>query len=113
MTYINGAIIPVKAGEKAKFAESAKKMAGVFKEMGALDCVDAWGVDVPDGKVTDMKRAVAAEAGETIVYSWIIWPDKATSDAAMAKMRSDPRMASIDMPGDMRRMIFGGFEPLY
>lgn len=113
MTYINGALIPVKTGEKEKFAAAAKKMSGVFKEMGALDCADAWGVDVPGGKVTDMKRAVAGEAGETIVFSWIIWPDKATSDAAMASMRNDPRMMSIDMPGDMQRMIFGGFEPLY
>ncbi len=46
------------------------------------------------------------------MFSWIDWPDKATRDAGMAKVRHDPRMAPDGQPMslDGRRMILGGFE---
>jgi uncharacterized protein YbaA (DUF1428 family) len=113
MAYISGGVLPVKTAEKAKFLEATLKRAAIFRELGATDVMDAWGVDVPNGKVTDFKRAVKAEADETVVFSWMVWPDKATADTAMEKMRADPRMAAIDMPANMQRMIFGGFEALY
>jgi uncharacterized protein YbaA (DUF1428 family) len=113
MAYISGGVIPVKTAEKEKFVKATLQLADIFRELGATEVVDAWGVDVPDGKVTDFKRAVKAEPDETVVFSWMKWPDKATADAAMAKMQTDPRMASIDMPANMQRMIFGGFQPLY
>lgn len=113
MTFVNGAVIPVRTTDKEKYRKAAVLMSAWFRKNGATAVVDAWGVDVPDGKITDFKRAVKAEADETIVYSWIVWPDKATSDAAMAKMPTDPAMKAVDMPGDMQRMIFGGFEPMY
>lgn len=76
------------------------------------------GDDVPDGKVTDFRGAVKAEDGETVCFSWIEWPDKATRDAVFAQMeemmktdeRFDPKK-NIP-PFDGKRMIFGGFEPV-
>jgi len=76
------------------------------------------GDDVPDGKVTDFRRAVQAQPDETVVFSWIEWPDKATRDAAMARMEgvmeTDDRLspATNPMPFDGKRMIFGGFSPV-
>ena len=113
MTYIQGAVIPVKTADKSSYPASIKLISAMFKENGALATMDAWGVDVPDGKVTDFKKAVNATADESVVFSWMIWPDKATAEAASMKMRSDPRMNSAPMPFDMQRMIFGGFEPLH
>jgi uncharacterized protein YbaA (DUF1428 family) len=86
--------------------------------MGATHIVEAWQDDVKDGKITDFRRAVQATADESIVFSWITWPDKATRDAAMAKMMSgelnDPRMdpEKNPMPFDGMRLIFGGFTPV-
>ncbi len=67
---------------------------------------------MPHGKVTDFHRAVAATEGETVVFSWIEWPDKATRDAGMEKVRHDPRMEpdGQPIPLDGKRMILGGFE---
>ena len=38
---------------RTPIATMAQKMAGKFKDYGALRVVEAWGDDVPDGKVTD------------------------------------------------------------
>lgn len=69
---------------------------------------------MPAGKQTDFQRAVQAKPDETVVFSWIEWPDKATRDAGMEKMMKDPRMnmAAELMPFDGKRMNFGGFAPV-
>ena len=116
--YIDGFVIPVLAENRQAFIDHATNADSLFMEMGALRVVECWGDDVPEGKVTDFRRAVDATASESIVFSWIEWPDKATRDAAFAKMMSedfsDPRMdqAKNLMPFDGKRMIFGGFVPV-
>ena len=73
--------------------------------------VECWGDDVMDGKVTDLKKAVRAHDDETVVLSWVWWPDKATCDAAAGKIMADDRMKpDRPMPFDGQRMIYAGFE---
>ena len=110
--YIDGFVVPVPTGRKADYLKLAQKMWPLFKEFGALRMTECWGNDVPKGKVTDFYGAVKAEDGETVVFSWIVWPDKATRDAGGKKMMEDPRMKAVgeEMPFDGKRMIFGGFE---
>ena len=90
----------------------------IFTEMGATRVVEAWGDDVPEGETTDFRKAVNATPEETVVFSWIEWPDKSTRDAAMQKMMSedfdDERLNSEKnpMPFDGKRMVFGGFETI-
>jgi uncharacterized protein YbaA (DUF1428 family) len=118
MPYIDGFVIAVPKANKEKFIEHANKGDSVFIELGATRIVECWGDDVPEGKVTDFRRAVQATADEAVVFSWVEWPDKATRDGAMAKMgdltKTDPRMnpESNPMPFDGKRMIYGGFSPV-
>jgi uncharacterized protein YbaA (DUF1428 family) len=118
MAYVDGFVIAVPTANKQKFTDHAAMADPVFMELGATHIVEAWEDDVKHGKVTDFRRAVQATADESIVFSWISWPDKATRDAAMAKMMSgelnDPRMdpAKNPMPFDGMRLIFGGFTPV-
>jgi uncharacterized protein YbaA (DUF1428 family) len=102
----------VPEANKTAYLDHARTTHTLFKEQGALRIVDAWGDDVPDGKVTDFKRAVQAKDGEAIVFSWIEWPDKATRDAGMAALMEDERMNALAMPFDGKRMIYGGFTSL-
>jgi uncharacterized protein YbaA (DUF1428 family) len=92
MTYIDGFVIPVPAGKKDAYREMAAKAAAVFQEFGALEVVETWGDDVPHGKITDFYRAVGAEEGENVVFSWIVWPSKEVRDEGNKKVMADPRM---------------------
>lgn len=116
--YVDGFVIAVPTANKQKFIEHAKKGDAVFMELGATRILECWGDDVPAGKVTDFRRAVNATTEESVVFSWIEWPDKATRDAGMSKMmemmKTDPRMnpQTNPMPFDGARLIFGGFSPV-
>lgn len=110
--YIDGMLSAVPDGRKADFQAFAAKGAALFEEHGALRVVDAWGDDVPDGKLTDFKGAVKAEPGETVVFSWIEWPSKAVRDAAWAGLMQDPRMKAMSLPFDGKRSVHAGFAPL-
>jgi uncharacterized protein YbaA (DUF1428 family) len=112
--YADGYVVPVPKGNKKAYRELAAKMAEVLKEYGATRVVEAWGDDVPDGKVTDFRRAVKAKDGETVVFSFVEWPDKATRDAAWPKIMEDKRMQPDrgKMPFDGQRMFWGGFKPI-
>jgi uncharacterized protein YbaA (DUF1428 family) len=112
MSYVDGFVIPVPTGKKQAYRDMAAKAAELFKEYGAIRVVECWGDDVPDGKVTDFKRSVNAQAGEAVVFSWIVWPSKEVRDSANAKIKDDPRMMPPEMPFDGQRMIFGGFNVL-
>lgn len=114
MTYYTGSIAAVPTTNKQKYIEHATAAWPLFQYHGATRMVEAWGVDVPRGKVTDFHAAVNARDDETVVFSWIAWPCKAAADAAWQGMDSDPAMGEMpQMPFDGTRMIFGGFAPVF
>lgn len=113
MTYYSGFLLAVPTANKQKYIDHARMAWPYFQKVGALRMVEAWGEDVPHGKVTDFYMATKAKDDESVVFSWIEWPDRATADAAFAKMMSDPEMEKMaDMPFDGMRMMWGGFEPV-
>ena len=118
MSYIDGFVIAVPTANKQKFIEHARLVDTIFTDLGATRVVECWADEVPEGKITDFGKAVQATADESIVFSWIEWPNKKTRDAAMKKMMSkDFKDARMDMeknpmPFDGKRLIFGGFQPV-
>ena len=114
MAYIDGFIVPVPTANKQAYLEMATKINALFKEHGALEIVENWGTDVPEGKLTSFTMAVKREDSETIVFSWIKWPSKAVRDEAWGTLMQNPLMQPGAMPPvfDGKRMIFGGFETM-
>ena len=114
MSYVDGFLMAAPTARKQDYIEMARKAAVLFKEYGAIRVVETWGDDVPDGSVTDFKKAVQADADETVVFSWIEWPSKEVRDAGNAKMMTDERILppAMEMVFDGKRMIYGGFAPI-
>ncbi|MEO5775230.1 MAG: DUF1428 domain-containing protein [Sphingomicrobium sp.] len=111
--YVDGFVVPVPEAKREAYRELAAKMAKVFRQHGALRVVEAIADDVSHGEVTDFYRAVKAEDGETVVFSFIEWPDKATRDEAWQKIMADETMKPDgEMPFVGQRMFWGGFDKI-
>ncbi|MBC5785773.1 DUF1428 domain-containing protein [Ramlibacter sp. USB13] len=112
MSYVDGFVLAVPTANKDKYRAMAQVGAEVFRELGALQVVECWGDDVPEGKVTSFPMAVQRKPEETVVFAWITWPSRAVRDEGMKKSMDHPRMREFmnNMPFDGQRMIFGGFE---
>ncbi|MEO1480813.1 MAG: DUF1428 domain-containing protein [Myxococcota bacterium] len=110
-TYLDGYVAAVPTKNREKFIDHSNAAAVVFREYGALKVVECWGDDVPEGEVTSMPMAVKCKEGETVCFSWILWPSKEVRDRAWEVLMKDERMLAMqDMPFDGKRMIYGGFE---
>jgi uncharacterized protein YbaA (DUF1428 family) len=110
--YIDGYIVAVPRANRETYRRVAAQAAEQFAKLGALRTVEAWEDDVPEGKVTDFHRAVKAEPGEAVIFSWVEWPSKTVRDAAWKRFMEDNPMTE-EMPFDGQRMIYGGFVPLH
>ena len=112
MNYVDGFVAAVPLANREIYRQHAEKAAAVFREHGALNVVECWGDDVPEGKLTSFSMAVKREADETVVFSWITWPSRQVRDEAWKKVMADPRLKSDSnpMPFDGKRLIYGGFE---
>ena len=112
MTYIEGFVTAVLTDKKEEYRQHAADAAPIFKEFGVTRMVENWGDDLPEGEVTDYKRAVKAKDDEAVVYSYVEWPNKPTRDAAWATSMADESMKGQPMPFDGQRSFWGGFQPM-
>ncbi|MBK8200540.1 MAG: DUF1428 domain-containing protein [Acidobacteria bacterium] len=112
---IDGMVLPVPADKRADYIAASKQMAELFLEHGATSVVDAWADDVPQGKVNSFHTAILEKPGETVVFSWINWPNAEVQKKAWETVMGDPRMEKYNpatVGADMGRMIFGSFSPI-
>lgn len=112
MSYVDGFVVAVPTQNKEKYRKHATLAGEAFKEHGALELIECWGDDVPNGELTSMPMAVQCQDDETVVFSWVVWPSKTMRDEAMPKVMADPRCSNEQnpMPFDAKRMIYGGFD---
>jgi uncharacterized protein YbaA (DUF1428 family) len=117
--YVQGFLVPVPGGNKDAYHKAAAAMWEIMKDYGATRVIEAWQDDVPHGKQTDFFRAVKAEDGEIVVFSFVEWQSREACDGAHDKMMQDERMKQFmgdnpdaKPPFDGRRMIYGGFKPI-
>jgi uncharacterized protein YbaA (DUF1428 family) len=116
MPYVDGFVVPVPKKNIEAYRAAAEKMGQVWKEHGALEYHEYIADDVKPGKFTSFPQSVDLKDDETVVFSWIVYPDRATRDRVNEKVMADPRikdeMSPDNMVFDGKRMIFGGFSPL-
>jgi uncharacterized protein YbaA (DUF1428 family) len=114
MPYVDGFVLPVPKKNLAAYRQMARKAGTIWREHGALEVRECVGDDVKVGKLTSFPQSVKLKAGETVVFSWIVYKSRAHRDLVNAKVMKDPRLAKMMdpkfMPFDAKRMIYGGFS---
>lgn len=114
--YVDGFVVPVPKKNLAAYKRMSRKAGKLWKEFGALDYVECVADDVKPGKSTSFPQSVKLEAGEVVVFSWIVYKNRKQRDSVNAKVMKDPRMAPMmdakTMPFDGKRMFWGGFKTI-
>ncbi|SFC56441.1 DUF1428 domain-containing protein [Massilia yuzhufengensis] len=128
MSYIDCFMAPVPRANMAAYEALARLSAKVVKEYGALSVMECWideagpdaqtyhGTETRQSQVEYPSFVTAAGAGpdDTVVISYVAWPDKATRDTGMEKLTSDPRMQFGGQAPvfDGKRLTAAGFRPI-
>ncbi len=116
MRYVDGYVLPLPKKNVEAYRRMARKAAKVWREHGALECVECIADDVKPGKRTSFPQSVKLKPGETVVFSYIVYKSRAHRDRVNAKVMKDPRLAKMmdpkAMPFDAKRMFWGGFKTL-
>lgn len=112
--YVDGFVVPVPKKNLAKYRKMAKLFGKVCREHGALEYVECVADDVKKGKVTSFPRSVKLKAGETVIFSYVVYKSRAHRNSVNKKVMKDPRiMKTMDpkkLPFDGMRMFWGGFK---
>ena len=112
--YLDLFVVPVPKKNIAAYRLQAEVFLKVWRENGALSCIEVEADDAPLGKVTSFPQSVALKPDETVFVGIMSYRDRAHRDEVNARAMKDPRMAGMNpksMPFDGSRMFFGGFKP--
>ena len=113
-SYTDLFVVPVPKKNIETYRQQAELFVTVWREHGALSCIEVEADDAPAGKVTSFPQSVALKPDETVFVGIITYRSRVHRDEVSAKAMKDPRMAGMKpetMPFDGRRMFFGGFKP--
>ena len=111
--YVDGFVLPVPKNKVDEYRKIARAAGKVWREHGALEYVEAVAEDVQPGKLTSFPQSVDAKRNETVIFAWITYRSRKHRDSVNEKVMADPRIADMDpkdMPVDMSRLIYGGFD---
>ena len=114
--YVDGFLLPVPKKKLEAYRQISAKAGKVWREHGALEYRECVGEDLNNkpGMHAAFPRLVKAKPGETVVFSWIVYKSRAHRDRVNKRVMKDPRLAKMmdpkNMPFDLKRMAYGGFE---
>lgn len=117
MSYVDGFVIPVKKENLEAYRKMAEKGAQVWMDHGALDYKECVLDDSNESEwCTTFEKATSSKEDETIIFSYILYKDRAHRDAVNAKVMADERLKDActpeTTPFDFKRVAYGGFKSI-
>lgn len=115
MRYVDGFLLAVPKRKLQIYRRIAQRAGRLWREHGALEYRECVGDDLKVTFGASFARTAKLKAGETAVFSWIVYKSRAHRDRVNAKVMKDVRMQKLmkdPMPFDMKRMSSGGFKVL-
>ncbi|HWL93577.1 MAG TPA: DUF1428 domain-containing protein [Phycisphaerae bacterium] len=116
MSYVDGFVLPVPKKNLPAYKRLAVKAGKIWKEYGALDYKECAADDLNVPMCLPFTKIVKLKAGETIMFSYIVYKSRAHRDRVNAQVMKDPRLMKMcdpkKMPFDCNRMAYGGFKAI-
>jgi len=111
--YVDAFVVPVSKRNIASYKKLSRAAGKVFREHGALEYRECLGDDLQTRGMLSFPKGIGTRKGETVFFSWIVYRSRAQRDKVNAKVMKDPRIAAmmqdVQMPFDVKRMLYGGF----
>lgn len=112
--YVDGFVLVLPKNKVDAYRRMARAAGKVWQDHGALEYMECLGDDLNVKMGLPFPRLVKLKAGETVVFSFIVYKSRAHRDSVSGKVMKDPRIAKMGpvMPFDVKRMAYGGFKAL-
>ena len=118
--YVDGFVLPVPNDNLEAYREMAADAGRHWIDHGALQYVECVGEDlhpeVGDETITAFPDLTGVGADESVIFAFIIFESREHRDevnaAVMAAMESIDGTEEVEMPFDVARMAYGGFDTL-
>ena len=120
MAYVDGFVLSVKKSKVKEYKKIAQGAGKVWMKYGALQYLECKGDDLNHDaggmKVWSFPKMAKAKKDEIVFFSFIVYKSRKhrdqVNDKVMEEMMKDPKLKDRKMPFDMKRMAYGGFEPI-
>ena len=114
MKYVDGFVIAVPKKNLKAYVRVARKAGRIWREYGALDYKECVGDDLKPKWGTPFTRMLKVKPGETVIFSFVVYKSRAHRDRVNAKVMKEMEAAcgEMEMPFDVKRMVYGGFKAL-
>ena len=116
MSYVDGFLLPLAEDKMEEYRVMAEKAGEIWMEHGALSYKECLIDDDRQKELVSFNFAAGVKPGEVAVLAYILFESREHRDVVNAKVMSDPRLKDIcgsgNMPFDIKRMAYGGFNTL-
>ncbi|MNJ91279.1 hypothetical protein D3C87_89290 [compost metagenome] len=113
--YVDVYLLPVPKRNLEKYRKMAKKAGKLFVKHGALSYREYVASDLKAKGMMPFPKLTKLKPSEALVYAAVEFKSEAHRNKSMARMFKDPKMKSMEPDMElfeMKRMSYGGFEPL-
>ncbi len=112
--YVDGFVLVVPRKNIKKYQKIAQKAGKVWRDHGALEYFECVGEDLKSGFGVPFPKLAKTKKDEMVVFAWIVYKSRKHRDQVNKKVMADPRLKDMmdpeDMPFNMKRMSYGGFD---
>jgi len=112
MRYVDGYVLPVAKKKLKAYLRMARIGERAWRKHGALDYKECVGDDLKIKWGVPFTRMMKLKPGGTVVFSYIVFKSRAHRDRVNSGVMKE--LAGMcppkDMPFDMKRMVYGGFN---
>jgi len=114
MSYVDGYVLAIQKKHLKAYRRMALLGRKTWMKHGAVDYKECAGEDLAAKWGTPFTRVMKLKRGETAIFAYIVFKSRAHRDRVNAKVMKE--MADMgppkDMPFDMKRMAYGGFQTI-